>query len=141
MATAIYCHQLVSVGATMQLTLQLQPGLTQQHKTLRECVAAAVYQHRAGIGGVAAAIDMSPSELGRRLNHSKDDPQRNLDIDLLAQIIEATGDHRPVLWLIEKFLPSDEQKRQAAVDQLSNLMPQIAALLVDAGVPAKAGRR
>ncbi len=125
----------------MQLTLELQPGLTQQYRTLRECVAAAVYQHRGGIGGVAAAIDQSPSELGRRLNHADGDPQRNLDIDDLARIVEATGDHRPVLWLVEKFLPSDEQKRRAAVDQLAALMPQIASLLADAGSTAKAGGR
>jgi len=31
--------------------------------------------------------------------------------------------------------------RRSAVDQLSTLMPQIAALLVDAGASPKAGRR
>lgn len=121
----------------MQLTLELKPGLTQQYRSLREVVAAAVYQYRGGIGGVAQALDMSPSDLGRRLNHGDGDPLRNLDIDHLAQIIEATGDHRPIHWLIETFVPSDEQKRKSAVDQLSNLMPQIAALLADAGVPAR----
>lgn len=30
---------------------------------------------------------------------------------------------------------------RSAVDQLSTLMPQIAALLADTGVPAKGGRR
>lgn len=113
----------------MQLTLELQPGLTQQYRTLRECVAASVYQHRAGIGGVAAAIDQSPSELGRRLNHSKDDPQRNLDIDDVVRIVEATGDFRPILWLVEKFLPSDEQKRRATVEHLARLIDQITPLL------------
>ena len=125
----------------MQLTLELQPGLTQQYRSLRECLCAVVYQHRAGIGGVAAALDLSPSDLGRRLNHTDGDAQRNLDIDDLSLIVEATGDHRPILWLVEKFLPSDEQKRRSAVDQLSNLMPQIAALLADAGAQPKAGRR
>lgn len=126
----------------MQLTLELQSGLTQQYRTLRECIAAVVYQFKGGIGGVAQALDMSPSDLGRRLNHGDGDPLRNLDIDLIKPIVEATGDHRPIYWLVEKFLPSDEQKRKAAVDQLSNLMPQLAALLADAGVQqTKAGRR
>ena len=124
----------------MQLTLDFRPGLTQQHRTLRECVAATVYQHNQGIGGVATALDMSPSELGRRLNHTKDDPQRNLDIDDFVDLVAATGDHRPIYWLIERFLPSDAQKRQAAVDQLTNLMPQIAALL-QVAVPTEKGRR
>jgi hypothetical protein len=130
---------LLAVDAGMQLTLQLQPGLTQQHKTLRECIAAVVYQQ--GIGTVAPAVDMSPSELGRRLNHAKDDPQRNLDVDDLVALIAATGDHRPILWLVERFIPDDATKRRAAVDQLSTLMPQIAALLEAADVSAKGKRR
>lgn len=126
----------------MQLTLELQVGLTQQYRTLRECVSAAVYQSRGSIGGVATALDMSPSELGRRFNHGNEkDPLRNLDVDDLAAIIAATGDHRPVFWLIEKFLPDDETKRRSAVDQLSQLMPQIAALLAEAEAAGKGGRR
>ena len=127
----------------MQLTLDFRPGLTQQHKTLRDCVRSVVYQHSGGVGGIAPALDMSPSELGRRLNHDDSDAHRNLDIDDFVELVAATGDHRPIYWLIERFLPSDAQKREAAVDQLSKLMPQIAALLDAAGTqpPAKGGRR
>lgn len=126
----------------MQLTLELQPGLTEQYRSLREVIASTVYQHRSGIGGVATALDMSPSELGRRLNHSKDDPQRNLDVDDLVRIVEATGDLSPIYWLAEKFVPNDEQKHTAAVEQLQRMLPQLAHLLAVAGhSPAKGGRR
>lgn len=40
----------------MQLTLELQPGLTQQYRSLRECLCAVVYQHRAGTGTSGAAV-------------------------------------------------------------------------------------
>ena len=126
----------------MQLTLQLQPGVTQRFRTLREVSHWCALNHRGGVAAIAASVDMSPSALARKLAGNADDPHRTLDIDDWVRTIEATGDYTPVFWLIEKFLPSDEQKRQAAVDQLSNLMPQIAALLAEAGVSqAKAGGR
>ena len=125
----------------MQLTLQLQPGLTQRFRTLREVSHWCALNHRGGVASIAAAVDMSPSTLARKLAGNDDDPHRTFDIDDWVRAVEATGDYTPVLWLVEKFLPSDEQKRKAAVDQLSNLMPQIAALLADAGAQPKAGRR
>lgn len=131
----------------MQLTLELQPGLTQQYKTLREITASAVNGtgRTAGLSNVAPALDMAPGDLGRKLaprtEKAKRDGKRNLDIDDLVTIIQTTGDHRPILWLVEKFIPSDDQNRAAALDRLSSMVPEIAALLAAAGVPAKAAKR
>ena len=47
----------------------------------------------------------------------------------------------PLHWLMAEFLQDTDTKRRAAVDQLSSLMPQLAALLVDAGAVAAKGRR
>ena len=124
----------------MQLTMQLKPGLTQQYRSLREVITAVVYQYRGGISGVAAHLDMSPSELGRRLNRSKDDPLRNLDVDLLPEIIAATDDYRPIYWLVETFIPNDEQKQRAAVERLQQLLPEIADLVKSATTAPKARR-
>lgn len=126
----------------VQLTLEMQPGLTQRFKSLRQVTHWCALNHRGGVGSIAAGVDMSPSQLARKLAGNDDDPHRTLDIDDWVRVIAETGDFTPLYWLIEKFLPSDDQKRRAAVDQLSNLMPQIAALLADAGVSTpKAGRR
>ena len=125
----------------MQLTMDLQPGLTQRFKTLREVTHWCALNHRGGVAAIAAGLDMSPSALARKLAGNPDDPHRTLDIDDWVGLVAETGDHTPVLWLIEKFIPSDEQRRKAAVDQLSTLMPQIAALLSEAGPTAKATRR
>lgn len=125
----------------MQLTLQLQPGLAQRFKSLREVTHWCALNHRGGVAAIAAQVDMSPSTLSRKLAGNPDDPHRTLDIDDLVRVLEATGDYTPVYWLIDRFLPSDDQKRKAAVDQLSTLMPQLAALLADAGAPVKVGRR
>jgi hypothetical protein len=125
----------------MQLTLDLTGSLTQRFKTLRECTHWSALNARGGIAAVAAGIDMSPSQLARKLAGNPDDPHRSLDIDDWVRAVEASGDLSPVYWLVERFLPSDAQKRQAAVDQLAQLMPQIAALLEVAGPQSTPTRR
>lgn len=143
----MHWHHNVPADATavsMQLTLTLSPGLSQRHKTLREAMQAAVIKSRGGVAGIAPAVDMSPSLLGRKLAGNADDPHRTLDIDdfdAVLSALAAEGDHTPLLWLVEKYLPSDEQRRASAIDQLHALMPVLTQVLADAGVPAKGRAR
>lgn len=126
----------------MQTSFDFTPGLTVQHPRLRDIVAAVVYSSRAGLKGVAADLDVSPSELSRMLNRDQDDP-RKLDVEDFVAILASTGDTRPVQWLVEKFLHSPEQQRAAAATQLAQLMPALLELAQQAGVVSakKAGRR
>jgi hypothetical protein len=119
---------------TMQLTLTLAPGLTQRHRTLRDCLQTAVIKSKGGVAGIAPSVDMSPSLLGRKLAGQEDDPHRTLDIDDFDAVLSALaqdGDHTPLFWLIEKYLPSDEQRRAAAIDQVSTLMPRLMELMAE----------
>jgi len=123
----------------MQLTLNISPGLTQRFKTLRQVLHTAVMNSKGGVAGIAPAVDMSPSQLGRKLAGNDDDPHRSLDIDTFDGVLTALAeqrDHTPLYWLIEKYLPSDEQRRAAALDRLSVLMPEVVSLLADAKVEA-----
>jgi len=125
----------------MQLTLTLSPGLTQRHRTLRDCLQTAVIKSKGGVAGIAPAVDMSPSLLGRKLAGSEDDPHRTLDIEDFDAVLTALaeeGDHTPLFWLIEKYLPSDEQRHAAAMDQLHALMPRLTELVAQvSGAPSK----
>jgi len=58
------------------------------------------------------------------LNPEADDA-RNLPAALVPKIIEATGDLKPVLWLVAKFVPDDKTRQRLAVAQLASLMPSI----------------
>lgn len=128
------------VVAASQLTLELQSDVRQRFGSLRECLHWTVLNDPRGIKAVAADCDLSVSELSRRLHPSDDDP-RSCDVNLMVRVMHSTRDLSPLHWLMSEFLQDAETKRRAAVDQLSTLMPQIAALLADAGAPAKAGRR
>lgn len=123
-----------------QISLDLQPGLLQRYATLRECVHHSVQNDPRGPKAVAADCDLSVSELSRRLNPSEGDP-RSCDVNLMVQVMDSTGDLMPLHWLMARFLRDRETKRAAAVDQLAQLMPQIAALLADANATAGKGRR
>jgi hypothetical protein len=128
----------------MQLTLTLAPGLTQRHRTLRDCLQTAVIRSKGGVAGIAPSLDMSPSQLGRKLAGNEDDPHRTLDIEDFYKVLSELakeGDHAPLFWLIEKYLPSDDQRRAAAMDQLSALLPRIVELVADASASGRKVRK
>lgn len=53
--------------APAQLSLPLDMSVIQQHRTLKECIAARVYVQRGGLSAVAGRLDMSPSHLSEIL--------------------------------------------------------------------------
>lgn len=131
----------MGIVSQTQLTLELRPDLLRRFSTLRQCVHHTALNYERGMKDLAADLDLSESELSRRLNPSDGD-NRSCDVNLMVRIIEFTGDQSPLHWLMAKFLRDTETTKQAAVQQLAQLMPQIAALLADAGAaPAKQGGR
>lgn len=121
---------------TMQLTLNLVPGLTQRHRTLRDCLQVAVLNSKGGVAGIAPELDMSPSKLGRKLSDANpDDPHYTLDIEDFDKILTELAKEKnfsPLYWLIEKYLPSDEQRRGAVLDRLAALLPEVVNLVAEA---------
>lgn len=117
---------MVAPLSKLQLRIDFEPGITEQFRTLKQCVAAVVYGYRGGLNSVAAACDVSPSTLSRMLNENEDDP-RHLPLDFLPSIVEATGDIRPLEWLAAKFLPDDGMRREAALSRIEQLLPQLVA--------------
>lgn len=110
----------------LQLKLDFEPGINDQFRTLKQCVAACVYGYRGGLGTVAAACDVSPSALSRMLNENEDDP-RHLPIDFLTKIIEVTGDIRPLQWLAAKFVPDEDTRRDMALSRIEQILPGLVA--------------
>jgi hypothetical protein len=127
--------------ATMvQLALQFEPGLTARFPHLEDVFVAAVYGSRKGLNGVAGDLDMSPSDLSKRLSRDSAE-QRPLRLGDAVAIVESTGDLRPVYWLVERFCQDPEVLKTQAIAQLAQLMPALNALLEQAGSPASPGLR
>lgn len=118
----------MTVPASSQLTLSFEPGLADRHASLLDCIRQTVYSHRNPIKTIAADMDLSQSDLSRKLSSNPEDTRR-FSVDDLERLIEATGDVTPVLYLAEKYLASRESKQRAAAEQLCKMLPDIMALI------------
>lgn len=69
------------------------------------------------------------------------DGQRNLDVDLLEQYIEAFGDLTPIYYLAAKYCGDAAASQSAALAQVLDAIQDLPGLLAAAGVKVKKGRR
>lgn len=105
-----------------QLMIDFQQGLVEQFPEWHDMVRESVYGCGRPFKAIAADLDMSSSELSRRLSVSDDLPFHLFD---LPRLIRVTGDKRPVYWLIEACLEDPDSKRKRAIDELSRMLPAI----------------
>lgn len=119
-----------------QLGLSLDPQIACRYSSLRECFASCVY--RVGLGRVASALDVAPSNLSSMLSGD-----RNLDADLIERYMSEFRDTTPAEYLAARWLQSEEAVRSNALAQVSVMMQQLQTAMQVAGLataPAK-GRR
>ncbi len=114
-----------------QITIDFKPGLADRHLTALDCVRECAYTNRHPLKTIAADMDLSQSELSRKLGHNPDDPRR-FTLDDLERFIEATGDFTPIYYLVEKYLEDADLRQRRALSELANLAPHLAALLKQA---------
>lgn len=112
-----------------QLTLSFEQGISERHRTLRECVATGVYQR--GLGNVAIDLNKAPGNLSVELS---EDHTRHFSVDSLESYIDKTGDTAPIYYLIDKFLNDKTHKQNAALAQLGPMLQQLAPLMKQAGL-------
>lgn len=121
----------MSVRSHSQLTIDFTPGLTERHDSLMDCIRECAYTHRNPLKTIAADMDMSQSELSRKLANNPEDPRR-LSVEDMVRFVQATGDTTPIQWLVERFMQDDKIKQQRAMAELAKRMPDILALFKQA---------
>lgn len=123
----------MSIKSSSQLTIDFTPGLTERHESLLDCVRECAYTNRNPLKTIAADMDLSQSELSRKLANNPEDP-RKMSVGDLEKFIVATGDTTPIYYLIERYLQDDSAKQKQAVSALVKAMPDILALLKQANM-------
>lgn len=108
-----------------QLSLSYEPGLAQRYRDQRECFAACVYQR--GLGRVASAIDVAPSNLSAMLSG-----ERNLDPELIEKYMTEFGDRTPALFWAAKYLQDANTLKQQALAAIPSLVEQLQRLVKEA---------
>lgn len=112
-----------------QLNLTFEPGLAQRYRDMRECFASCVYSR--GLGRVAAAVDVAPSNLSAMLAGD-----RNIDSGLIEKYMAEFGDTTPALFWAAKHLQCANSRQQQALAQLPSLVDQLNRLMAEAGKAA-----
>ena len=122
--------------STTQLSLDFTPGLTERYDNVLECLRACVYGSSKPMKTIAMDMDMSQSDLSRKLSNNPDDPRR-FSVGDLEAFVQATGDTTPILYLAQKYCADNSLKYREALAALANMAPQIQALLKAAEGGAK----
>lgn len=121
-------------SSSTQMTLDFEPGLTEKYPHLLDCIRAAAYTHRNPLKTIAADMDVSQSDLSRKLAGNPEDPRR-FSVDDLERFLVATQDNTPIYWLIERFLQNDKLKQDRALQELAKQLPGILALIKASAQP------
>ena len=111
-----------------QFEIDFDGGLIDRFPDFRECIQASVSGCGRQMKAVAADLDMSPSDLTRKLAHNPNDPVY-FPVCRLPDLIKATGDLTPVYWLVEKFCEDADAKKRKSIDRLAKLLPEIERLV------------
>lgn len=119
-----------------QLTLDLEPGLTDRFGSLRECMNACIYQH--GLKRVAMDLDKAPGNLSRML---AGDSGHHFSIELMERYIQTQGDLTPVYYLIARYLGDQAQAEAATMKRVETLLSEVASLVGQARIEPKAKAR
>lgn len=119
-----------------QLTLDLDPGLTDRFRSAKEAVAAGVY--RRGLKRVAGDLDVAPGNLSVMLSG---DGQRHFDLDLLERYVESTGDLTPIYFLVSKHCGDRSATRDDALDRVQAMLAEMPGLLAAAGAGTRRAKK
>jgi len=114
--------------ANTQMTLDFTPGLTERFTGVLDCIRQSAYTNRNPLKTIAADMDMSQSDLSRKLAGNPDDPRR-MSVEDFEKFLAATGDVTPIYYLIEKYLADREAAQKRAMGELARQLPDILALI------------
>lgn len=116
----------------IQMTLDLDTGLTDRYRSVKEVIAAGVY--RRGLKRMAADLDEAPGNLSIQLSG---EGARKLDTDTLERYIEVTGDKTPIYYLVAKYCGDQSAARDEALERVQGLLQELPQLLASVGVQGK----
>lgn len=113
---------------TSQLVLDFEPSLVERHRAALDCVRTCAYSNKLPLKSIAADMDLSESDLSRKLSQNATDTRR-FTLDDLELYVQATGDTVPIQYLAAKYLADQQQLKQAAMNQLMRELPDVLALV------------
>lgn len=101
------------VVSSTQMTLNFEPDKFRQFSSLKEfmreeAIPSRWINHRVPKKHIAADMDLSPSELTRKLSDNPNDP-RNFTVEDLEKYLASQNDLEPVFYLLTKYGRADDE--------------------------------
>lgn len=109
-----------------QFEMDFEPGLLERYPEFMDCVRASVHGCGRALKAIAADLDMSASELSRRLSEQGD---IGFLLKKLPDLIRATNSRMPIHWLIEAFCEDPKDQERRAMAELAALLPKLNKLV------------
>ncbi|MGB4064226.1 MAG: hypothetical protein WBK19_10415 [Azonexus sp.] len=112
-----------------QMTLDFEPSLVERHSSALSCVRQCAYSlPKRNLKWIAGEMDLSESDLSRKLAQNENDSRR-FTLDDLESFVEKTGDKTPILYLAAKYLADQQMLKQAAMQKLMRELPDFMDLV------------
>jgi hypothetical protein len=129
---------MLSQQLPQQLEIPLTPGLLEQFPHFEDCLRASVYGCGRPLKAVAADLDMTSSELSRKLANNPNDPVA-FPAQRLPDLVTATGSTLAIEWLVSKFLRDPDAQRRQALASFAAMAPLFMELARAADLVPKGG--
>lgn len=102
------------VLSTTQMTLNFEAGISGEFASLKEFIREEALpslwqRRRIPKKHVAADMDLSPSELTRKLSDNPNDP-RNFTLEDLEKYVSTQGDLTPIYYLLDKYGRGEDEE-------------------------------
>lgn len=125
----------VSGRTKQQIELEFDVGLVGLYPSLMAMIRSVASNCGRPHKNIAADMDMSPSELSRKLAENIGDTHR-FNVRDLEPFIVATGDRGldVIYWLVERFLQDPDTRQKRALDAINTLAPILLAAIKEAGL-------
>lgn len=112
-----------------QFDLDFDGGLTQRFPEFMDCVRDSVYGCGRQFKAIAADLDMSASDLSKRLSQSAD---VHFALTRLPELLASTGNLSPIYWLVEKYCDDAETRQRKALAEIPALIVKLQAIAKEA---------
>ncbi len=112
-------------STTLRIQVDIPKDVPWGQLRFKEVIQRAVYACPRLRKEIAADLGMSESGLSRRLADNPDDTL-HFPVELLPELICATGDLSPIFWLCNSFLAGDEENEKALLaKKFDRLLPDL----------------
>lgn len=100
-----------------------------QFDSLEEAFVHSVHTSSISMKHLAGEMNLLPAGLSKRLNLHPEENDPRFNLRQFEKYLEATGDYRPIYYLVERFLQKDQDRLMREFQEFKKRIPEIKKLM------------